>query len=302
MAVSKKAVKRPQKQTHPVFTIRFTEGLATRNRLPLDHVIRVLTEIKGMIETAGKRIQRERGSHDPNGDFGLELVGGFQKGSVTAALMLTKNTEAGVLAASQVLDTVTGLNADTFKPSRHITTTPRRTELDPRLVTRLGNISKVQEIDKTRVEMRLVTPGTARPLTAVFDRRTTAVINKLREPNFAVEELTVYGKLRELRDKYDDDDESKKAFFGELLGDDGIVYRVEFKPKDEDAARRLFRKQVAVTGNVTYYKAKSPLIAVTEIEPDQERDYESAFDELYGSSPELAKTDLKTLLRQLDSD
>ena len=65
----KKSVASP----HPIFHIRFTEGLATRNRLPLDHVIRVLTEIKGMLESVGKQIQRQRGVENPSGDFGLEL-------------------------------------------------------------------------------------------------------------------------------------------------------------------------------------------------------------------------------------
>src|SRR5688572_28978798 len=111
MPVAKKTARPRPKTTYPVFTIRFTDGLATRNRLPLDHVIRVLTEIKGMIESVGKQIQRERGVESPSGDFGLELIGGFQKGSVKAALAITRDVEAGSLAAGQVLDTVTRLSA-----------------------------------------------------------------------------------------------------------------------------------------------------------------------------------------------
>jgi len=306
MRVSKK-VGRP-KVPHPVFTVRFTDGLATRNRLPLDHVIRVLQEIKGMIESVGKRIQRERGAEAPTGDFGLELIGGFQKGSVKAALAITRDVAAGVLAAGQVLETVTQLNATPHPSRAHTKRVARlqsgvvRGDYDPRVVTRLGNISKVQEIDKTRVEMRLVQTGGAKPLKAVFDQQTTEVINRLREPNFAVEEITVYGKLRGLRDRSDEGNESKRTFFGELVGDDGIDWRIEFKPRDEDKARQLFRKQVCVTGNATYYKAINPKLDVTDIEADEERDYDAAFDELYGASPELGKTDLKTLVRQLETD
>lgn len=301
MPVTKKAARR--KSPHPIFTIRFTEGLATRNRLPLDHVIRVLTEIKGMIESVGKQIQREQGSEQPSGDFGLELIGGFQKGSVKAALAITKDVEAGERAAGQVLDTVTRLSSSPprAKP-RAVPTIIPAANYDPRLMSRLGNISKVQEIDKTRVEMRLVSGSGAKPLKAVFDRRTTQMINTLREPNFGIEELTVYGKLRGLRDKYAEGEEAKKGFLGELLGDDGTVWRVEFKPRDEAKAKELFRRQVSITGNATYYKALNPKLDATQIEADEERDYEAAFDDLYGASPELATTDLKTLVRELETE
>jgi hypothetical protein len=291
--------KRGDKQAtpYPVFTIRFTDGLAIRNRLPLDHVIRVLTEIRGMIEAAGKRFQRQRGAEEPTGDFGLEIIGGFKRGSVQAALAITKDTVAGVLAARQVLETVTRLSVVPKAKARK-TSPDQGQPYDPRLVARLGNISKVQEIDKTRVEMRLVQSTGAKPLKAVFDRRTTQTINKLREPNFGVEELTLFGKLRELRDKYDEGEE-KKAFFGELLADDGTIWRIEFKARDVETASSLFRKQVCITGDATYYKALNPKIVVKTIELDPERDYEAAFDELYGASPELAKVDLRTLVEEL---
>jgi hypothetical protein len=255
-----------------------------------------------MIETAGKQIQRERGVESPSGDFGLELIGGFQKGSVKAALAITRDTEAGILAAQQVLQTVTRLSAVPGKRTRAGTQPAPRGDYDPRLVARLGNISKVQEINKTQVEMRLVSATGAKTLKAVFDRQAVQAINTLREPNFAVEEVTVYGKLNGLRDRGEEGDESSRTFFGELLGDDGITWRIEFKPRDEDKARKLFRRQVCVVGNATYYKAMHPKLTVTEIEADEERDYEAAFDELYGSSPELSQVDLMTLVRELETD
>jgi hypothetical protein len=283
-----------------VFTIRFTEGLATRNRLPLDHVIRVLTEIKGMLESVGKQVQRARGVEDPTGDFGLELVSGFQKGSVKAALAITKDVEAGVIAAGQVLDTVSRLSA---KPPRKSKTGDAsalvRGDYDPRVVSRLGNIGKVQEIDKTRVEMALRSNG-GRPQKAVFDRRTSQVITKLRQPNFAIDGITLYGKLKELTDNHDDDEEGKKAFYGELVGDDGNIWRIEFRPRDVERAALLFRKQVFITGNVTYYKARNPRITAQEFGPDEERNYEAAFDELFGANKEFANEDLDTLVRDLE--
>lgn len=298
--VSKKAA-RPL--PHPIFSIRFTEGLAERNRLPLDHVIRVLTEIKGMLESVGKQVQRSRGSTEPTGDFGLELVGGFQKGSVKAALAITKDVEAGVIAAGYVLDTVTRLG--TFKATRSPTIVRAdgltTDSYDPRLMTRLGSIGKVQEIDKTRVEMALKSNG-GRAQKAVFDRRTSKVLNKLREPNFAIEDVTIYGKLRELRDRAVEGQEDKKTFSGELVGDDGNTWRIDFRPGDAAKAAGLFRKQVYITGNVTYFKALNPRINARAFGLDEERDYLAAFDAMYGSIPELAKVDLDTLISELETD
>jgi len=301
MRVAKRAGRKNIKPRppHPIFTVRFTEGLATRNRLPLDHVIRVLQEIKAMLETVGRQVQRQRGAENPTGDFGIEIVAGFQKGSVKTTLAITRDVDAGVLAATQVLDTVSRLGDRQWrrKPVQAIAggIVP---EFDPRLVTRLGNISKVQEIDKTKLELALRTNG-GRPQKAVFDRRTSQVISALREPNFAIEGITVYGRLRELHDRADDD-ESKKTFFGELIGDDGIVWRIEFKPRDVDRAAALFRRQVYVTGNVTYFKAINPRILAVNFGPDEDRDYETAFDELYGSDKGLAGVELKTLINGLD--
>jgi hypothetical protein len=288
---------------HPIFSIRFTEGLATRNRLPLDHVIRVLTEIRGMLESVGKQVQRSRGVADPTGDFGLELIGGFQKGSVKAALALTKDVEAGVIAAGYVLDTVTRLGTfDPPKSSKAVRADGLSTDTyDPRLMTRLGSIGKVQEIDKTRVEMALRANG-GRAQKAVFDRRTSQVLNKMREPNFAIEDVTVYGKLRELRDRATEGEEDKKTFYGELLGDDGNVWRIDFSPRDASKAAELFRKQVYITGNLTYFKALNPRISARDFGLDLERNYVAAFDAMYGSGPELANIDLDTLIRELETE
>ena len=284
-------------RTRPVFSVRFTEGLATRNRLPLDHVIRVLNEIKGLMEEVGKRVQRERGVEEPTGDFGLELVAGFQRGSVQANLAITRNEEVGAIVAQQIMQTVSRLGRPRRLPAGR-SADASGGDFDPRMVTRLGNIGKVQEIDKTKMVLSLRAGGN-RAQTATLDRRAVKAVAALREPNFSVEGLTVYGKLRELRDKYDDDDESKKAFFGELLVDDGTVWRVEFKPRELERAASLFRKQVYVTGQAVYYKALAPKIIAAEFGADEERDYEAAFDELFGSSTEFAGADLGTLLREL---
>ncbi|MQA29226.1 MAG: hypothetical protein GEU82_05210 [Luteitalea sp.] len=281
---------RVPKTTRPIFSVCFKEGLATRNRLPLDHVIRVLNEIKGMMQELGRRVQREQGAADPTGDFGLELIAGFQRGSVQANIVMTRDVEIGVIVAAQILDTVSRLGATPrLKRARRSTMIPvaPMADFDPRIVNRLNNIGKVQEIDKTKMELTLRTNG-MRPTKAVLDTAAVKAVSALREPNLTIEGVTVYGKLRELHDKYDDDDDGTKAFFGELLSDDGEVWRIEFKPRDVSSAALLFRRQVFVTGTATYYQAVNPKLHAIDFGADDERDYEAAFDELYGSVPELA--------------
>jgi hypothetical protein len=48
-----------------VFTIVFRKGLAERNRLPLEHVIRTLQELDEVIKEVGRQVQRERGRENP---------------------------------------------------------------------------------------------------------------------------------------------------------------------------------------------------------------------------------------------
>lgn len=256
-----------------------------------------------MLESVGKQVQRSRGAAEPTGDFGLELIGGFQKGSVKAALAITKDVEVGVIAAGYVLDTVTRLGTfKSKKPPQVARADGLSTDTyDPRLMTRLGSIGKVQEIDKTRVEMALRANGGG-PQKAIFDRRTSLILNKMREPNFAIEDITIYGKLRDLHDRATEGEEDKKGFLGELVGDDGNIWRIEFRPSDASKAAHLFRKQVYVTGNVTYFKALNPRIHARDFGLDEERDYLAAFDAMYGSSPDVAGTDLATLIRELETD
>jgi hypothetical protein len=283
--------------------IRFIDGLATRNRLPLDHVIRVLNEIKSTLETIGKDVQREQGAEDPSGDFGLEIVGGFRRGSVKAAVAITKNQAAGVVAARQFLSTVNSLSTQFAGRKRSAkSATVAAVAYDPRVVSRVGNINKVREIDKTRVEFSLVQRGGGRQEKATINDRTAEVLAKLREPNFAIEDLTVYGKLSQLRDPSGEGEESRKAFFGELVGDDGQTWRIEFRPDDAQRVAGLFRRQVHVTGNAVYYKALNPKIVAKDFGPDEQRDYDAAFDEMFGASPELTDTPLKKLIEELETD
>jgi hypothetical protein len=121
----------------------------------------------------------------------------------------------------------------------------------------------------------------SKPLKATFDEAAMKTAADLHVPNFTIEGVTTFGRLRELRDRADALDENEdRAFFGELVRDDGSVWRIEFKPADVAEATRLFRRQVWITGSVTYYKAQAPKITAEDFGSDDERDYEAAFDEL----------------------
>ena len=158
--------------SHPVFTVSLTDGLADRNRLPLDHVIRVLTEMKSLIEEVGKRIQRERGEEKATGNFGLELDAGLKPGSVQADILITKDINIGVDAAAHVIEMINSLNSQAD---------PGRAELDPRVLARLNNTSKILEIDKTALKLRLTAQREhqhTRRIEATFDQQSADRVAK----------------------------------------------------------------------------------------------------------------------------
>jgi len=286
--------------TKAVFTVRFTEGLADRHRLPLEHVIRVLTELKGMIEEAGRRLQREHGAERVTGNFGLELEAGFKRGSVQANIVITRDVDVGVEAAAQVIRTV---NQVAPAPARSKTPAmmggvPRPLDVDPKLMARLNNIGKIQEIDKTKMKLEL-TNGHGRRLSAVFDRAAASAVAKYQEPTFSVDGVTLFGRLHELTDRMTETEEEGPYFLGELLRDGSDTWRVKFNARDKAKAASLWSKQVWVKGQAIYYKAASPRIVAVDFGPDEERDYEAAFDQIIGLHKDLYKADLQTLLAEL---
>jgi hypothetical protein len=103
----------------PTFIVKLEKGLADRQRLPLDHVLRVLEEVRQMIIDAGREIQSDIGMEKPSAEFGLELVADpqgilFKAGSVQAEIAITSNAHIGVLAAKRVVDTVGSLSKKKF--------------------------------------------------------------------------------------------------------------------------------------------------------------------------------------------
>jgi hypothetical protein len=282
----------------PVLTVQLQHGLANRQRLPLGDVISVLEEVRLMVMDIGREIQRDSGIENPTADFGLELLAGaggflFSPGSVQAHIAITSNTDSGVLAVQRVLSTV---NALAEKKPVAVTT-----EAERNVVRRLNRINRVQERDKTEMYLVLQTPGKQKPTEATFNAAAAACALSLQAPVFEVEGLTIYGKLFELRDT-DPEDEGTKAFWGELRRENGETWRIHFRPAIAEKVASLFRKQVAVTGTGKYYRIATPKLEAIDIAHDEERDYEKAFDELFGSDRHIYGNDFEQALRDMQGE
>jgi hypothetical protein len=280
----------------PIITVKLTKGLADRNRLPLADVLSVLDELRQMIADAGRRIQREQGVVFPSGDFGLEVIAAgdasvFRKGSIEMPLAITANVPVGLLATEEVIRTFGVLESEQGVPE------PDRT-LDHALLRRISRVARVQRRDRMELQIRINRPGVNEPISATFGSAGMETLKALQVPTFQVEGVSLYGKLVQLVD-YDPYDEQQKGFWGELILSDLERWRVQFKPSDVEVATSLFRKQVQITGKAVHYRVAAPKIVVESIAADTDRDYEAAFDELFGSYKNVFKADLKTLMKQV---
>jgi hypothetical protein len=283
----------------PIITVKLRKGLADRQRLPLAHVLTVLEEFRLMIAETGRKIQAERGMENPTGDFGLEIIAGehgalLKKGSVQAPLAITNNVQTGILAAQEICRVLATLEREDGVPD------PNQ-EFDRAILRRVARVARVQRQDKLELQVSVKRPGFSAPMVATFGTAGMSSIRALQSPTFEVEGMSLYGKLVELVDR-DESDEDGKGFWGELRRETGECWRVQFKPSDTDKVTPLFRKQVMVTGKAVYYRVATPKIIADSITQDTDRDYESAFDELFGCYKEVYNTDTKTLLKQLRED
>jgi len=282
----------------PVFTIKLQNGLAERQRLPLADVLTVLEEVRQMIADLGREIQRDMGLEKPNGDFGLELLAGehgvlFRPGSVQAHIAITSHVDTGLLAAQRLVATVKSLSRK--RPSI-------ATDADRSVVRRLNRIYKISNRDKTELQLTLQRPGKPKKVQATFDANAAATAWSMQAPVFEMEAVTVYGKLCELKDTDPEDDTGTKGFWGELCRESGETWRIQFSAVLAEKAANLFRKQVAVSGTSKYYRIAAPKLVASDIAADEERDYERAFDELYGCDRQIYGHDFARALREMRSE
>ena len=254
-----------------IFSIVFKNGKANENRLPLSHVIATLQELDQMVKEVGRKIQRDRGVESPDGDFGIELLAGvtgiaFRKGSVRASAALTRDVENGIRAVSSVIGTTAMVEKKNVSAVG---------EYGEPVFRRLARIIPMQEKDGTDLHLQLVKKQQVLD-TAKFSASGMKVLRDLSAAEFAVESVTLYGKLRKLTDisRVEDRDD----IWGELEEDNGDKWRVKFHPSDFDKARRLLSKQVVAAGDATYFRTKLPRIDVKEIKLEDRRDYVAAFD------------------------
>jgi hypothetical protein len=293
----------------PIFIVKFERGLADRNRLPLAHVLSVLEEIRQMISSVGRDIQKRHGIMDASGDFGLELLAGrqgivFKKGSIQAQIAMTRDVQNGMLAADSVLTTVQKLSRAKGPEgaARKI-----QDPIEHKIVRHLDRIAKIQHSDRTELRLSVkridgIASDTMarRSSSAIFGEAAIRSIREVRLPAFANDTMTLYGRLFELKDRNKERDSNR--FWGELRLDNGEIWRVQFDNSKTPDATRLFRRQVRVTGRAYYYEAYPPKIVPDEIVPDEERDYEAAFDELYGSAKTQLNADFATLLDEMHGE
>ncbi len=278
----------------PRFTISLSKGLADRHRLPWEHVIRTLQEFGDLLRDVGQQVQRDKGVDNPTGDFGIELLanrGGFvfSKGSLKAVAAITRDTQNGVIAVTRVIHAANMLERK--KPET----------IDPSyapILRRFARISGLQRQDRTELKIKLQEPG-KRTKQAIFGETAIATIESLSAAGLTLENITAYGKLRELKDR-SREEEGGDTFWGELIAENGEIWRVQFSTAKLNTVLPLFRRQVVITGDATYFKANNPRLIAKSVDLDPERDYEKAFDTLRQSyRDDLGDADVVDLLKEI---
>lgn len=290
--------------SEPVFTVSLEKGLADRQRMPIDQVISVLTEVRHMLTETGHAIQRERGVESPSSlDFGLEIIASgngdaFHKGSLKAQIAITNNVEIGIAAAQRVIATIIDLGAR--KPVTRALV-PSEAASTARIINRLDRIAYIHERSKADARFNVNIPKAYKAdsqkakTTAVFGGVAIKRLVAMREPVFTEEGVTLYGKLTELKDKTKID-ATGGAFWGELKRDNGEKWRVQFAGEYESKAIPLFRQQVRIFGSAHYFQARTPKLVACDVQPDEDRDYLKSFDELVGINRSHYGTSLEALL------
>jgi hypothetical protein len=256
-----------------IFSIVFKKGLADKNRLPLSHVIKTLQHIEQMIRDVGRQIQRDAGAESPDGDFGIALLAGksglaFRKGSYRTAATMTRDVANGILAINTLINTT-----DALEHKAPLVTN----EHSEQILRRLPRISEIQEQDNTELHLSL-SENNHVVNRATLGQKGRETLRKLETLEAGLEGITLYGKLRELKD-INRSDETSGFFWGELLEDNGRTWRVRFKDSDQKNVLALFRKQVSIVGDATYFRTKTPRVDVANIEEETFPDYMTAFDE-----------------------
>jgi len=284
--------------TEPLFEVVLSGGLADRHRLPLAHVISVLQRLQEAIREVGKVVQRERGIEQPTGDFGIDILATtegiiFTKGSMRSTAAITKDLINGKEAIRRVMSTARHLEAKR----------PASIGVGAQvIVPKLAQIADIQKQDRTKLLMTLTVPRRKLPEVATFGEQGIHTVEAIAADETTEQGLTIYGRLRQLLDR-SPSEEGGKHFWGELVRDNKEIWRVRFATKDQDEVVKLFRKRVVIEGDVTYFRIANPKIEVRHIDRDPERDYDTAFDELYGCDADIyGNENFESLISEMRGD
>jgi hypothetical protein len=255
-----------------IFSISFKKGQADKHRLPLNHVINTLQQIENIIRDVGRQVQRDSGVEDPTGDFGIELLAGrtglaFRKGSLLTSATITRDVSNGILAINALIDTTEMLqNNKNFV----------LTDYGEHVLKRLTRISDIQEEDNTELHLALSQNNHVLNSTKLGEKG-RQTLRSMEAVEAGIEAITLYGKLRELKDLSRSDEQSG-FFWGELLEDNGSVWRIRFRDAEQSRVLALFRKQVCIDGDATYFRTKTPRVDAAHIEEENVPDYLAAFE------------------------
>lgn len=283
-----------KERENTAFTLVFRKGLAERNRLPIQQVIKTLQEFQEMIREVGQQVQRRNGVENADGDFGIELVASatglvFRKGSLKANAAATRD-----LANAQ--ETLTLIYSNVRSYSK-----PVAMQMEPAsavIARRMYKIGELQREAKTELAV-VVRISEQRTKTATLTERAIANLETVNAPQMRVGGITLFGRLRQLNDRSKEDD-GGKYFWGELHTDAHERWRLRFPSGDVGRITAMFRRQVVVTGNATYFGAQRPRLDVSTIFPDPHRNYLEAFAELSAAGNALfGDADSNDLLKEL---
>jgi hypothetical protein len=283
------------------FTLVFKKGLADRNRLPIEQVIKTLQEFQELVREVGKQVQSTKGVESPDGDFGIELLASttglvFRKGSLKATAAATKDVENAAETFSLIQNNVRAF----AKPSAP-NMAASMTATDTLIARRMHVIGGIQQKAKTELAVVVKTPEKRRATTATLTPQAVTNLDALSAPQMRVGAVTLYGKLRELKDR-SKEVEGGKYFWGELQTETHEKWRLRFPVKEVNNVLPLFRSQVTVQGNATYFGAQSPRLEVLDITHDPSRNYLDAFAELSAIGAEVfGDADSKELIEELYS-
>lgn len=265
----------PTQTDNTTFTLVFRKGLADRNRLPIEQVIKTLQEFQEMIREVGRHVQRRNGVENPDGDFGIELLASergfvFRKGSLKTPAAATRD-----LANAQETLNLIYSNVRSFaKP----VVTQQEDPTEAAIARRMYRIGGIQREARTELAVVLKFPE-QRAKTATLTEAAMINLETAAEPQMRIGGVTLYGRLRQLNDRSKEED-GGAHFWGELHTDSHEKWRLRFRSGDVDRVTPMFRNQVMVTGEATYFPAKSPRLDVSLIDIDHPRDYLNAFAEM----------------------